>query len=51
LVNLKGERQRQNDKQHDIDVLKQLNVQLGDAESKGEVEWLAGVIGPELAFR
>lgn len=40
----------QNDRQNDIDALRQLNVELGDAESQGNREWLDGVIAPELAF-
>ncbi len=39
------------DVQDDIDALTQLNVQLGEAESTGQGEWLAGHIAPELAFR
>lgn len=41
----------QNDKQADIDELTKLNVELGDAETRGDGEWLANVIAPELAFR
>ena len=41
----------QNDKQADMDALEQLNVKVGDAESKGDGEWLASFIAPELAFR
>jgi hypothetical protein len=37
--------------QNDIEVLTQLNVQIGEAESKGDRNWLEGVIAPKLAFR
>jgi len=37
--------------QKDIEVLAQLNVQIGEAESKGDRNWLDGVIAPKLAFR
>ena len=35
----------------DIDELGQLNVQIGEDESKGDYNWLDGVIAPKLAFR
>src|SRR3989304_7016679 len=37
--------------QKDIEILAQLNVQIGEAESKGDRNWLDGVIAPKLAFR
>lgn len=37
--------------QKDKEVLAQLNVQIGEAESKGDRNWLDGVIAPKLAFR
>ena len=41
----------QNNKQADIDALEQLNIEIGDAETNGEGERLAGWIASELAFR
>lgn len=41
----------QNDKQADTGALEQLNIEIGDAESKGDRERLADFIAPELAFR
>lgn len=37
--------------QNDIELLARLNIQIGEAESKGDRNWLAGVIAPKLAFR
>jgi|SRR5207253_1724469 hypothetical protein len=37
--------------QSDIDTLRQLNIELGEAENQGDREWLHGVMAPELAFR
>src|SRR5258705_1328060 len=43
-----------NDKQDDKQMLDKLNIEIGDAESKGDDKargWLASVIAPKLAFR
>ena len=32
-------------------VLEQLNVEIGNAEDRGDSVWLASVLAPELAFR
>lgn len=37
--------------QNDTETLTQLNIQIGEAESRGDRDWLDGVIAPELAFR
>ncbi|SRR5688572_1239966 len=36
---------------NDKEVLTQLNVQIGEAETKGDRQWLSDVIAPKLAFR
>jgi Domain of unknown function (DUF4440) len=35
---------------NDAEALEQLNVHMGEAESVGDREWLAGILAPELAF-
>lgn len=37
--------------QKDVEALKQLNIQIGEAESRGDRDWLEGVIAPKLAFQ
>ena len=37
--------------QNDAETLKQLNIQSGEAESRGDRDWLEGVIAPRLAFQ
>ena len=37
--------------QNDRDELRSLNIDVGDAESAGKADFLAGVIAPKLAFR
>ena len=32
-------------------VIEQLNVEIGDAEDRGDSVWLDGVLAPQLAFR
>ena len=32
------------------EVLKELNIRIGEAETAGDRHWLVGVIAPELAF-
>lgn len=36
---------------HDVEVLKELNIEIGDAENRGDREWLATVLAPRLAFQ
>src|SRR5262245_891380 len=35
----------------DIESLTDLNIKIGDAENKGDVNWLASVLAPKLAFQ
>lgn len=35
----------------DRQVLEELNVRIGDAESSGDIAWLVGILAPEFAFR
>ena len=37
--------------QNDLQVLTQLNVQIGEAESQGDHNWLASILAPKLAFQ
>lgn len=37
--------------QNDTEILTQLNIQIGEAESRGDRDWLDGVIASEFAFR
>jgi len=37
--------------QNDEQALKELNGKIGDAENRGDHEWLAGVLAPKLAFQ
>lgn len=37
--------------QKDRDELRSLNIEIGEAESAGDAQFLAGVIAPKLAFR
>lgn len=37
--------------QKDVEALKQLNIQIGEAESRGDRDWLEDVIAPKFAFR
>lgn len=37
--------------QNDAEALKQLNIQIGEAESRGDRDWLDSVIASQLAFR
>jgi hypothetical protein len=34
----------------DVEMLKQMNIEIGEAETRGDHKWLAGVLAPELAF-
>ena len=34
----------------DAEVLTTLNLRIGEAESNGDIKWLASVLAPELAF-
>jgi hypothetical protein len=36
--------------QNDIDTFKKRNVDIGDAETKGDKDWFEGVLAPQLAF-
>jgi hypothetical protein len=36
---------------NDAEVLKQLNIQIGEAESRGDRDWLDDVLAPKLAFQ
>jgi hypothetical protein len=51
FINSEGEDQMQNNIQADIDTLKQINIDLGNAESEGERKQLGDFIAPALAFR
>lgn len=35
----------------DDQVLHELNVKIGDAENRGDRDWLAGILAPRLAFQ
>jgi hypothetical protein len=35
----------------DEQTLKDLNLAIGDAENRGDAEWLSGVLAPRLAFQ
>ena len=37
--------------QEDKEVLTQLNIEIGEAESRGDIKRLAEILAPELAFR
>lgn len=37
--------------QNDTEALTRLNIQIGEAESRGDRDWLDGMIASELAFR
>jgi hypothetical protein len=35
----------------DQEALRELNLKIGDAENRGDSEWLAGILAPRLAFQ
>lgn len=35
---------------NDVEVLRTVNVRIGEAESTGDQKWLANILAPELAF-
>ena len=36
---------------NDEQELRELNIEIGDAENRGDVEWLSGILAPRLAFQ
>ena len=39
------------ERQADTRILEDLNLRIGDAENRGDRDWLAGILAPHLAFQ